>query len=61
VKDITATLPYAQTVTFGASGHSVVSNHACADRLIARFLAKPDEKPYDDCLFAVAVPRFELR
>jgi pimeloyl-ACP methyl ester carboxylesterase len=53
-----AHLPHAALMRFPGIGHGVVASHACADALIARFLADPNKAPYDGCLLAVGSALF---
>jgi pimeloyl-ACP methyl ester carboxylesterase len=57
-KEAAQLLPHASLIRFRGIGHGVVAAHACADLLIARFLADPAKPPYDDCLLAIGTPQF---
>jgi pimeloyl-ACP methyl ester carboxylesterase len=53
-------LPHAYHVVFPAAGHGVLSASGCSSRIVARFLADPTKRPYDDCLLALQPPRFKV-
>lgn len=57
-KEVAKRLPHAATIRFPGIGHGVVAAHACADALIARFLAAPAKAPFDACLLALGSSSF---
>ena len=57
-KQAVAHLPHAAIIRFPGIGHGVVAAHACADALIAHFLAEPSKAPYDGCLLGVGSAMF---
>lgn len=57
-KLVAARLSHATLIRFRGIGHGVVAAHACADALIAHFLADPGKAPYDDCLLAIGSTEF---
>jgi pimeloyl-ACP methyl ester carboxylesterase len=52
-------LPHAVRLDFRGIGHGVLAAHACAGRIVGRFLADPARAPVDDCLLAVGPPHFQ--
>jgi pimeloyl-ACP methyl ester carboxylesterase len=52
-------LPHAVRLDFRGIGHGVLAAHACAGRIVGRFLADPARSPVDDCLLAVGPPHFQ--
>ena len=55
-----ATLSRAQLFVFPAAGHAVLWSEACADDIVAAFLAAPHERPDTGCPDASAELDFEL-
>jgi pimeloyl-ACP methyl ester carboxylesterase len=49
-----ATLPHASLFHFPGVGHGVLAANSCADRVVRRFFAKPQARPFDDCLLALS-------
>ncbi|GGF11117.1 alpha/beta hydrolase [Aliidongia dinghuensis] len=52
-KTALATLPHGSLFHFPGVGHGVLAANACADRIVRRFLAKPETRPFDDCLLTL--------
>jgi pimeloyl-ACP methyl ester carboxylesterase len=52
-KHAAETLAHGVVFVFPGVGHGVVASHACADRLVTKFLAVPAEKPFDECLLGL--------
>jgi pimeloyl-ACP methyl ester carboxylesterase len=47
------TLDHGSVFVFPGVGHGVAAAHECAARLLVKFLASPDAKPFDECLLGV--------
>jgi len=47
------TLDHGSVFVFPGVGHGVAAAHECAARLLAKFLASPDEKPFEECLLGL--------
>ncbi|HVJ51632.1 MAG TPA: alpha/beta fold hydrolase [Aliidongia sp.] len=56
-KTAAATLSHARLFRFPEVGHGVLAADRCADRVVASFLAKPDQAPFDHCLLALGQAR----
>ncbi|HEX6842094.1 MAG TPA: alpha/beta hydrolase, partial [Stellaceae bacterium] len=52
-------LPRAVRLDFRGVGHGVLAAHACAGKIVGRFLSDPSRTPLDDCLLAVGPPHFQ--
>lgn len=48
------TLAQGATFVFPGVGHGVIAADACAERLAAKFLAAPSERPFDECLLGLS-------